>query len=283
MDASSSLPSFEYIKHFNCFNDGGKIMLEMFTKWRASKKQSESKHNGIDLTRVPEHIAIIMDGNGRWAKKRNLPRIAGHKEGMSTVKRIAIYANSLGVKVLTVYAFSTENWKRPRTEVDFIMKLPDLFLGSFLPELMRQEIQVRIIGDTEHLPAHTRDAVMRTVEATKNNNRLILNFALNYGSRVEIVQAVKSISEDVKHNKITTDEITEELFSNHLLTKDIADPDLLIRTSGELRISNFLMWQISYSELWFTNVLWPDFNEEHLASAIEDYQQRKRRFGGLQS
>jgi undecaprenyl diphosphate synthase len=258
-------------------------MLEMFTKWRANKKQSEIEHTGIDKTRVPEHIAIIMDGNGRWAKKRNLPRIAGHKEGMKVVKKVAKYANSLGVKVLTLYTFSTENWKRPKTEVDFIMKLPEQFLTSYLPELMEEDIQVRVIGDTGYLPKHTRLAVEKAVEQTKNNKGLILNFALNYGSRLEILQAVKTISEDVKSSKLTTDEITEELFSNHLFTKDLADPDLLIRTSGELRISNFLMWQIAYSELWFTDILWPDFNEEHLVSGIIDYQNRKRRFGGLQS
>jgi undecaprenyl diphosphate synthase len=258
-------------------------MLEMFTKWRANKKRSEIEHNSIDATRVPKHIAIIMDGNGRWAKKRNLPRIAGHGEGMKVVKKVAKYSNKIGVEVLTVYAFSTENWKRPKTEIDFIMKLPEQFLTSFLPELMEEEIQVRVIGDMNHLPKHTREAVEKAVEQTKNNKRLILNFALNYGSRVEILNAVKGISEEVKNNNIALDDINEDLFSNYLLTKDIADPDLLIRTSGELRISNFLMWQIAYSELWFTDVLWPDFNEVHLAGAIKDYQQRKRRFGGLQS
>jgi undecaprenyl diphosphate synthase len=256
-------------------------MLEMFTKWRAGKKQTDI--TDLDLTNIPEHIAIIMDGNGRWAKKRNLPRIAGHREGMKTAKDIAKYANKLGVKVLTMYAFSTENWKRPKSEVEFIMKLPQQFLNSFLPELMEEEIQVRIMGDFDELPSHTREVIEQAVEKTKNNKRLILNFATNYGSRAEIIRAVKGIAKDVQEDKLDVNDITDDIFSNYLLTKEYSDPDLLIRTSGELRISNFLMWQIAYSELWFTDVYWPNFKEEHLVEALKNYQQRKRRFGGLKS
>jgi undecaprenyl diphosphate synthase len=240
----------------------------------------DSLKDQIDLQKLPRHIAIIMDGNGRWANKRVLPRIAGHREGMKVVKKITKLSNRLGVDVLTVYAFSTENWKRPKNEVDYIMKLPEEFLETFLPELITENVQVRMIGDIEALPEHTKTAVYKAVEETKNNTGLILNFALNYGSRIEILEAVNKVIEDVKKGSINVN-IDESQFSNYLMTSDLPDPDLLIRTSGEIRLSNFLLWQAAYSELWFTDVLWPDFTEEHLLEAVEEYQTRSRRFGGV--
>ena len=230
---------------------------------------------------IPEHIAIIMDGNGRWAKKRSLPRIAGHHEGMQTVRKITRFANEVGVKTLTLYAFSTENWKRPRMEVEFLMRLPEEFLGTYLPELIEQNVQVKMMGNIESLPEHTRRAVNKAMEQTSKNDGLILNFALNYGSRDEIVQAVKQMAEDVQEGKLQTETINEDLISSYLMTKNLQDPDLLIRTSGEVRLSNFMLWQLAYTEFCFTDTLWPDFNEESLMDAIESYQKRQRRYGGL--
>ncbi|ENQ3106612.1 Undecaprenyl pyrophosphate synthetase [Bacillus sp. 491mf] len=230
---------------------------------------------------IPAHIAIIMDGNGRWAKRRAMPRIAGHHEGMQVVKKITKFASKLGVKVLTLYAFSTENWKRPKVEVDYLMKLPEEFLGTFLPELVEENVQVRVIGQKDRLPTHTRRAMDKAIEDTKENTGLILNFALNYGSRDEIVSAVQNMVKDSKEGKLCSEDITEEMISSYLMTRTLPDPDLLIRTSGELRISNFMLWQIAYTEFCFTDVLWPDFTEEHLLQSITDFQNRGRRFGGV--
>jgi undecaprenyl diphosphate synthase len=258
----------------------------MFNKLRLWKTGTttntlQDQISKIEQQKIPEHIAIIMDGNGRWAKKRKLPRIAGHHEGMKCVKRITKMADELGVKVLTLYAFSTENWKRPKTEVDYIMSLPEQFLGTFLPELMEKNVRVTAIGYKEKLPEHTLKALDNAVEKTKNNTGLNLNFALNYGSRSEILQAVGNIVKDCQDGKIDAAGITEEVFSSYLMTGGLNDPDLLIRTSGEIRISNFMLWQLAYTELWFTDVLWPDFKEEHLIEAIEVFQSRQRRFGGV--
>ncbi|WP_409293286.1 isoprenyl transferase [Peribacillus sp. SCS-37] len=230
---------------------------------------------------VPGHIAIIMDGNGRWAKKRALPRVAGHHEGMKTVKKITRLASELGVEVLTVYAFSTENWKRPQTEVDFIMKLPEEFLGAFLPELIEQNVRVQMIGEPEALPAHTLKVVQKAMRDTEKNTGMILNFALNYGSRSEILVAMKHMMKDISAGVIGQEQIDEKLFSSYLMTDGLADPDLLIRTSGELRLSNFMLWQSAYTEFWFTDVYWPDFSESHLLQAVHDYQSRSRRYGGV--
>ena len=233
---------------------------------------------------IPEHIAIIMDGNGRWAQKRFLPRIAGHKEGMNNVKVITKHASRLGVKVLTLYAFSTENWKRPTEEVDFLMKLPVDFFDVFVPELIEENVQVQVMGYQEHLPAHTQKAVANAIEQTKENTGMILNFALNYGSRAEILTAVNDLVELARNGDLEH-EVTEEEFSAHLMTaslgKSLQDPDLLIRTSGEERISNFLLWQIAYSELFFTKKYWPDFTTRHLEEAIGSFQARNRRFGDV--
>jgi undecaprenyl diphosphate synthase len=190
-------------------------------------------------------------------------------------------ANELGVKVLTLYAFSTENWKRPKTEVEFLMKLPEEFLTTFLPELIEKNVQVRIMGDKSELPAHTIRAVDNAIEKTKHNTGLILNFALNYGSRHEIMGAIQSLVEDVEQGKVASSSISENLFSSYLMSKSLPDPDLLIRTSGELRLSNFMLWQLAYTEFWFTEVLWPDFKENHLIEAVEAFQKRGRRFGGV--
>lgn len=230
---------------------------------------------------IPSHIAIIMDGNGRWAKKRALPRVAGHHEGMKTVRKITRLANVLGVDVLTLYAFSTENWKRPKMEVDFLMRLPEEFLSTFLPELVAENVKVEMMGDHTNLPAHTLRAITKAKEATKDNTGLVLNFALNYGSRAEIVDSVKDLAAQVAAGTLDPADITEEHITSGLMTKSLPEPDLLIRTSGEVRLSNFMLWQLAYTEFWFTDTLWPDFNEDSLVEAIENYQKRNRRFGGL--
>lgn len=257
----------------------------MYSIWKRSGKKNassdvEQRIASIKKCGVPEHIAIIMDGNGRWAKKRALPRVAGHHEGMKAVQRITRSANELGVKVLTVYAFSTENWKRPKTEVDYLMKLPQEYLGTFLPELVEKNVRVEMIGEPSLLPGHTVEALRKAKDATKDNTGLILNFALNYGSRAEILSAVNKAVQDAGEG-ILSGEVNEEIFSKYLMTSTLPDPDLLIRTSGEIRLSNFMLWQLAYSELWFTDVLWPDFKEEDLLEAVEVYQKRSRRYGGV--
>ncbi|KEZ54278.1 isoprenyl transferase [Metabacillus indicus] len=257
-------------------------MLGKLKNWRNPNRElSVTSKDDLIKRGIPEHIAIIMDGNGRWAKKRALPRIAGHHEGMKTVRKITKLSNELGVKALTLYAFSTENWKRPKSEVDYLMKLPEEFLGTFLPELIEENVQVRIIGDESKIPAHTLRAVQKAKEETGSNNGLILNFALNYGSRAEMIHAVRGMVEDAENGELKIEDISEELFSSYLMTSGMKDPDLLIRTSGEIRLSNFMLWQLAYSEFVFTDVLWPDFSEDHLLSAIDEYQHRGRRFGGL--
>lgn len=235
---------------------------------------------------IPNHIAIIMDGNGRWAKKRLLPRIAGHKQGMNTVKKIAIAANDLGIKVLTLYAFSTENWSRPDGEVNFLMKLPIDFFNDFVPDLIKNNVRVQVIGDIDKLPENTQKAVYDAIEQTKDCTGMILNFALNYGGRLEIVEAIKKIAFDVKENQLSLEQINEKLVSSYLYTgylNELADPDLVIRTSGEHRTSNFLPWQTAYAEYYFTNVLWPDFDENDLKDALDSYLHRDRRFGGIKT
>lgn len=251
-------------------------MFNFFKKNRLEEKIEEKK-----LEKIPTHVAIIMDGNGRWAKKRNMPRVKGHYEGMQTVKKITKYASKLGIKYLTLYAFSTENWARPKEEVNYLMDLPEKMFTSFMPELMENNVKVEVIGVVEKLPESTRKAVEDAIEQTKNNTGLKLIFALNYGSKDEIVTAVKRIAQGTANNEYKVEEIDEQLISDNLFTKDTPDPDLLIRTSGEQRISNFLLWQIAYSEFIFTKVAWPDFVEEEFYKALLEYQSRDRRFGGL--
>ncbi|QED47574.1 isoprenyl transferase [Cytobacillus dafuensis] len=258
-------------------------MLNKMKQWRNQNSLSDLQERILKIKelQVPSHVAIIMDGNGRWAKKRALPRVAGHHEGMKVVRKITKLANELGIKTLTLYAFSTENWKRPKIEVDFLMKLPEEFLGTFLPELVEENVQVQMIGYKEMLPTHTRNAIEKAMEDTKNNNGLILNFALNYGSRAEIIDGVKRFLKDCNSGIMNENELNEENFSKYLMTKDLTDPDLLIRTSGEIRLSNFMLWQLAYTEFWFTDVLWPDFREDHFIEAIEVFKNRQRRFGGV--
>ena len=251
-------------------------MFNFFKKNRLEEKIEEKK-----LKKIPTHVAIIMDGNGRWAKKRNMPRVKGHYEGMQTVKKITKYASKLGIQYLTLYAFSTENWARPKEEVSYLMDLPEKMFTSFMPELMENNVKVEVIGVVEKLPENTRKAVEDAIEQTKNNTGLKLIFALNYGSKDEIVTAVKRIAQGIANNEYKVEEIDEQLISDNLFTKDTPDPDLLIRTSGEQRISNFLLWQIAYSEFIFTKVAWPDFVEEEFYKALLEYQSRDRRFGGL--
>ncbi|MGK7378409.1 isoprenyl transferase [Planococcus sp. 1R117A] len=241
----------------------------------------EERSYAVARAGVPSHIAIIMDGNGRWAKKRSLPRVAGHHEGMKTVRKVTKLASHIGVNVLTLYAFSTENWKRPKIEVDFLMRLPEEFLSTFLPELIEENVRVEMMGYHQNLPSHTIEAIRKAKEATKNNTGLVLNFALNYGSRAEIVDAVKDIAAQVAAGTLNIADITEEHITEGLMTSKLPEPDLLIRTSGEVRLSNFMLWQLAYTEFWFTETLWPDFGEEALLDAIENYQKRNRRFGGL--
>ena len=260
--------------------------LTMFKKLlRKNKKHANQTVNeSMDLVKedmIPSHIAIIMDGNGRWAKKRALPRIAGHHEGMKTVRKITRCACDLGVKVLTLYAFSTENWKRPKSEVEFLMKLPEQFLNSFLPELMERNIRIEMIGVMETLPTHTQIALTHAMEATKDNTGLVLNFAMNYGGRAEIVMAMQQLMLQVQDGELTIADLDEQRINEHMMTSHLPEPDLLIRTSGEVRLSNFMLWQLAYTEFWFTDVHWPDFDEGCLTEAIQVYQNRNRRYGGL--
>ena len=233
----------------------------------------------IDPARLPRHIAIIMDGNGRWAKNRGQVRVFGHQNGVESVRQTATAAAELGVKYLTLYAFSTENWKRPKCEVDALMHLLVSTLNSEIGTLMDNNIRLSAIGDLSHLEPECYKQLMETMEITSGNTRMDLILALNYSGRWEITAAAGKIADDVASGKIKREDITQELFSTYLDTRNIPDPELLIRTSGEYRISNFLLWQIAYAELCFTPVLWPDFRKEDLYSAILDFQNRERRFG----
>ncbi len=243
-----------------------------------SSIREEELTRKIDPEKVPRHIAIIMDGNGRWAVERGLPRQEGHRQGVETVRDIVRCANKLGISILTLFAFSTENWQRPAWEVNYLMSLPEKYFQSELPELIRKNVQVRLIGDATRLPRKVRKAVKDGSEATRDNTGMILNFALNYGSRSEILRAANNLIKEAAAGKVKG-RVDEKTFSSYLYTAGLPDPDLLIRTSGEKRISNFLLWQLAYSELWFTSVYWPDFSKLHLMEAVHDYQMRKRRFG----
>lgn len=241
------------------------------------KKKAEE----IDLLHLPQHIGIIMDGNGRWAKKRGLPRSAGHKAGAEALKKIITEANNLGVKYITVYAFSTENWKRPKEEVDYLMSLLLDYLRNAEKTLAGENVVIRAIGSRKELSQEIRDQIVKTEEFTKNNTGIVMNIALNYGAREEITNAVKEICAEVKSGTTNVDSINDETVENHLYTKQQPDVDLLIRTSGEQRLSNFMLWQVSYAEMWFTDKLWPDFKPSDLRQAIVDFQNRGRRFGGV--
>ena len=228
---------------------------------------------------MPKHIAIILDGNRRWAKKRKLPIKLGHKQGAQTLKKIVRHANKIGLEYITVYAFSTENWKRSKEEVDALMSLLEKYLEDFAKEADTENIVIRVLGNISVLSKSLQESIEKTIKRTENNTGTIFNIALNYGGRDEIVNAVKEISRKVKDGEITLEEISEKLISENLYTKNIPDPDLLIRTSGELRLSGFLPWQSVYSEFLFLDKLWPDFTEEDLDEAIKIYGQRNRKFG----
>jgi undecaprenyl diphosphate synthase len=243
-------------------------------------EEDESLARTIDPARLPAHIAIIMDGNGRWARRRGQLRVAGHKAGMRPVRMVVETCSQMGIQALTLYAFSVENWKRPRTEVEMLWRLLQTYLRIELPELMRQEIRLSVIGRQDNLPESVRKQLAEALEKTEKNRGLRLNLAINYGGRAEIVDAVKALVEDAKRGDVVIDEAA---IASRLYTAGMPDPDLLIRTSGEMRVSNFLLWQIAYAELYVTDVLWPDFSRGDLLRAILDYQKRDRRFGGLGS
>lgn len=235
--------------------------------------------NQLNPDRLPQHIAIIMDGNGRWAKRKGLLRFKGHEKGRKSVREVVEACAELGVKYLTLFAFSTENWNRPQNEITLLMNLLVSALRKELDELQENDVKIEAIGDLDALPPQPREELAYAIEATKNNKRLTTTIALSYGSREEIVKTVREISDKVKNNLILPADIDETVINNHLYTRNLPDVDLLIRTSGELRISNFLLWQIAYAELYFTPVLWPDFRKKHLYEALLDYQKRERRFG----
>ena len=239
----------------------------------------ESLKNKIDIKRLPQHIAVIMDGNGRWAKEQGKMRIFGHQNGVGAVRAISEACAELGVKYLTLYAFSTENWNRSQIEVDALMRLLSKTMSDELKTLNDNNIRLNAIGDLSRLPKYNYDALMKTIEATKNNDRMTLTLCLSYSGRWEITQAARKIAEQVKSGELNIEQINENCFSDFLSTKGMPDPELLIRTSGEERISNFLLWQLAYSEFYFTDKFWPDFGKEDLYLAITDYQNRERRFG----
>jgi undecaprenyl diphosphate synthase len=240
-----------------------------------------SLENDVLSRYIPKHIAIIMDGNGRWAKKRAMPRTYGHKKGSENLKDIAIECKKLGIKALSVYAFSTENWKRPQAEIDFLMSLPGEFEEGFKGEFEKEDIRVIFSGRKDRFPKSVQELIIRVQEKTKDRKGLTLNICFDYGSYTEILDGVKEIAKEYKDGVISLDDINEQLMNSKLYTKDLPPLDLLIRTSGELRISNFLLWQLAYSELYFAKVHWPAFNKKELLKALDDFQKRNRRFGGV--
>jgi len=248
-----------------------------------SKKESHSdeilQKKLKDSGEIPTHIAIIMDGNGRWAKRRGLPRVAGHRKGVETVREIVETCAQIGVKYLTLYTFSTENWKRPKDEVSTLMRLLLKSLKDRVDELNENDIKLTCIGDINSLPTQVQKQLYEDIERTKNNKKMTLNLALSYSGRWELLEAVKSISNQVANKNLSTDQITEKCIAEHLTTKNLPDPDLVIRTSGEFRVSNFLLWQIAYSEFVILDAYWPEFSRRHLYEAIKSFQKRERRFG----
>jgi len=237
----------------------------------------------IDKQKLPKHVAIIMDGNGRWATRKGLPRSFGHKQGVSVLKKILKAAKNLGCEVITVYAFSTENWTRPTKEVDFLINLFSEVLRNEIDEIHAESTKIKFIGDLSPFPETLKKIISNSESLTKNNNKFLLNVCINYGGRQEIVKVAKELALKSSSGEIKPSEVNEELFNSELLTGGIKDPELLIRTSGEKRISNFLLWQLAYSEIYISDVLWPDFNEFEFLKAIIDFQSRNRRFGGIES
>ena len=231
--------------------------------------------------KLPTHVGVIMDGNGRWAKKKGVPRLMGHNAGMESMKKIVIAASNMGIQYLTVYAFSTENWNRPDDEVNALMKLLRNYMKTCLKTAAKNDMKVRVIGDITRLDEDIQKRILELEEATKNNGGLNFQIAINYGSRDEMIRAIRKIAKDCVDGKVDPAEIKEETFEQYLDTKGIPDPDLMIRTSGELRLSNYLLWQLAYTEFYFTDVPWPDFSKEELEKAIETYNHRDRRYGGV--
>lgn len=257
---------------------GGKIM------WLSRREQKKSPHLiEADLGQLPAHIAIIMDGNGRWAQQRKLPRSMGHRAGVESMREVVKTCSRLGIKVLTVYAFSTENWRRPKAEVGVLMTLLIEYLRREIDELHRNQVVVRTLGNIAELPEEAVRELKAAYERTKHNQGLILNLALNYGGRAELVEAVRSLSEEVASGRLRPEDINEATISRALYTEGLPDPDLLIRTSGEMRLSNFLLWQLAYTEIVVVDQLWPDFTSQALIDAIQVYLSRERRFGGVKN
>ncbi|MBP2662259.1 MAG: uppS [Firmicutes bacterium] len=256
----------------------------MWKKWfsdKAANKQND--YNTIDLNRIPCHVAIIMDGNGRWAQKKGLPRTLGHRAGAETLREIVMTASEIGIKVLTAYAFSTENWRRPVDEVSLLMGLLAEYLDNEINELDKNNVQIRFIGKIEELALVLQKKIEKAQTLTAHNTGLILNLAVNYGGRAELTRAVKIITEKVLNQELSVQDITEAIIEENLYTTNLPAPDLLIRPSGDFRISNFLLWQVAYAEFWFTETNWPDFKPDNFLQAIRDYQQRERRFGGIKN
>jgi len=253
--------------------------LNLFSRFFSSKLSIEIDE--IKKNKIPLHVAVIMDGNGRWASRRGLPRIAGHREGVKALKRTVEYCSQIGVKYLTAYSFSSENWNRPKKEVSALMDLFYETVAVELNEMKEKGVRIFLIGDRDLVPVKVLNRFIEAEKQTQDNKKINLSIAFNYGSRQEIVNAVRQVCKKANNKEITPQEITEDYFSSILYTSSLPDPDLLIRTSGEFRISNFLLWQIAYSELYFTKTLWPDFGEEEFLKAISEYQQRNRRFGKI--
>ncbi len=246
------------------------------------KRAKTLERYGLDPAKLPRHVAIIMDGNGRWAKKRRLPRIKGHRAAVKTVREVVEFCGDVGIPFLTLYAFSVENWQRPKSEVSALMRLLRQYLLRERPRLMKNSIRLLAIGRTDALPPEVREELLKTAELTQNNRRLTVLLALNYGGRTEIVDAARECARRAIQGELAPEQIDEELFSRFLYTKDVPDPDLLVRTGGEFRISNFLLWQISYCEIWVTDVLWPDFTRKHMVRALKDFAARERRYGRVE-
>jgi len=239
-----------------------------------------NKNELFDMSKLPQHLAIIMDGNGRWAKKKGLPRSVGHREGAKAVKKVIANCLDFNIPILTLFAFSTENWKRPKNEIAFLLKLFERVLSKEKANLIKNNIKINFIGRLNDLPNSLNDKINELCESTKRNNKLILNMAVNYGGRAEIVDAINSIIVKIDEKKLNIEEINEDTIRDNLYTYNLPDPDLLIRTAGEMRISNFMIWQIAYTEFWVTPVLWPDFDKNNLIEAIINFQKRVRKYGG---
>jgi len=245
------------------------------------KKEEKKLMKQLDMNMLPEHIAIIMDGNGRWATKKGMPRSFGHRAGVNALREVVKLCVELGIKYLTVYAFSTENWKRPRDEINMLMELLVEYLNKEIEELCANNVKINPMGIISELPPQAQEAVTMAVQRTKGNTGMVFNVALNYGGRAELVQAVRRIGEKIQRGELQVEDVDETVVNNHLYTAGQPDPDLLIRPSGDYRISNFLLWQLAYTEFWLTSTMWPDFGRIDLLKALLDFQGRERRFGGL--